>query len=123
MERWITCEMRRTSIAPEIFRYGDNFCPGQEVTTQVIQPESMASCIQVGIALAINNCENGICPAPAEALGCVLYAGPWTPEDHQSGGFFTVTLPSYLGDDPAISTLTHLCPLGARELQFIAIIH
>ncbi|KAG1743640.1 uncharacterized protein EDB91DRAFT_1125208 [Suillus paluster] len=101
---------------------GENFFPGQEVTAQVIQPESMASCIQVGIALAINNCANDICPAPADALGSVLYAGSWTPENHQVGGSyqnFTVTLPSYLAEGPAIFTLTHLCLLGAAPYPFL----
>jgi len=100
---------------------GDTFSPGQKVTAQVILPGSIASCIQVGIALAINSCPNGVCPAPAEALGSVLYAGPWTPTNHQSGGFyqnFTVTLPSYLGG-PAIFTLTHLCLLGAAPYPFL----
>ncbi|KAG2361615.1 hypothetical protein BDR07DRAFT_1286680 [Suillus spraguei] len=101
---------------------GDNFCPGQELTAQVIQPESMASCIQVGIALAIDNCANGSCPEPAQELGSVLYAGPWTPESHTPGGFyqnFTVTVPSYLANGPAIFTLTHLCLLGAAPYPFL----
>lgn len=85
----------------------------------------MSSCIQVGIALAIDNCQNGICPAPADALGSVLYAGPWTPESHPPSGSyenFTVTLPSYLAEGPAIFTLTHLCLLGVWELQYIVCI-
>ncbi|KAG2343540.1 hypothetical protein BDR05DRAFT_975843 [Suillus weaverae] len=101
---------------------GDNLCPGQEVAVQVIQPESMASCIQVGIALAINNCVNGSCPDPAEALGSVLYAGPWTPDNYLPGGFyqnFTITIPSYLAEGPAIFTLTHLCLLGAAPFPFL----
>ncbi|KAG2036648.1 hypothetical protein BDR03DRAFT_959071 [Suillus americanus] len=101
---------------------GDSFCPGQNVTAQVIQPESLASCIQVGIALAIDNCANGSCPDPAVALGSVLYAGPWTPESHPPGGFyqnFTVTIPSYLAEGPAIFTLTHLCLLGAAPYPFL----
>ncbi|KAG1802355.1 uncharacterized protein BJ212DRAFT_1470182 [Suillus subaureus] len=101
---------------------GDNFCPGQEVVVQAIQPESLASCIQVGIALAIDDCVNGSCPDPAEALGSVLYAGSWTPENHPPGGFyqnFTVTIPSYLAEGPAIFTLTHLCLLGAAPYPFL----
>ncbi|KAJ8591241.1 hypothetical protein M405DRAFT_851409 [Rhizopogon salebrosus TDB-379] len=103
---------------------GNTFSPGQKVTAQVILPGSIASCIQVGIALAINSCQNGVCPAPAEALGSVLYAGPWTPTkalNHPPGGFyqnFTVTIPSYLGG-PAIFTLTHLCLLGAAPYPLL----
>jgi hypothetical protein len=101
---------------------GDNFTPGQEVVAQVILPQSIESCIQVGIALAIDNCANGSCPNPADVLGSVLYAGPWTPESHPPGGFyqnFTVTIPSYLATGPAIFTLTHLCLLGAGPYPFL----
>ncbi|KAG2110795.1 hypothetical protein DEU56DRAFT_704858, partial [Suillus clintonianus] len=100
---------------------GAQFSPGQTVAVQVIRPTSMASCIQVGIALAINNCANG-CPHPADALGSVLYAGPWTPQNPLPGGYyqnFTVTIPSYLAVGPAIFTLTHLCLLGAAPYPFL----
>ena len=40
---------------------------------------SMASCIDVGIALAINSCTSGVCPQPSQELGSVLYAGPLEP--------------------------------------------
>ncbi|KAG2068948.1 hypothetical protein BDR04DRAFT_1102343 [Suillus decipiens] len=97
---------------------GDNFCPGQQLDARVIQPVSMADCIQVGIALGIKSCVNGSCPDPADGLGSVLYAGPWTPDTHTIGidgpyQNFTVTIPSYLAEGLAIFTLTHLCLLGA----------
>ncbi|KAH7923630.1 hypothetical protein BV22DRAFT_1015043 [Leucogyrophana mollusca] len=101
---------------------GANFHPNQEVTVQVVQPHSMASCIQVGIALAINPCQNGACVEPATALGDVLYAGPWTPTNQGSGQFFqnfTVTLPSYLEKGEALFTLTHLCLLGGAPFPFL----
>lgn len=107
---------------------------GQNFTAQVIQPvsthhevhhestdqsgwfqESMASCIQVGIALAMDSCTNGVCPQPANELGDVLYAGPWTPTPHNPGGFyqnFTFQVSQYMSTGPAIFTLTHLCLLG-----------
>ena len=75
----------------------------------------MASCIQVGIALAIDNCNDGVCPQPTDQLGDVLYAGPWTPTAHNPGGFyqnFTFQVPTYMTPGPAIFTLTHLCLLG-----------
>ncbi|KAG2119933.1 uncharacterized protein F5147DRAFT_767396 [Suillus discolor] len=86
---------------------GDNFCPSQEVTAQVIQPQSMASTVQVGIALGIANCENGSCPDPADGLGSYLYAGPWTSE----------AMGLLMG--PAIFTLTHFCLIGADWYPFL----
>ncbi|KAG2132202.1 hypothetical protein BD769DRAFT_1603896 [Suillus cothurnatus] len=100
---------------------GDSFTPGQEVVAQVIQPQSIESCIQVDIVLAIDNCVNGSCPKPAVALGSVLYAGHWIPESYPPGGFyqnFTVTIPSYLAKGPAIFTLTYLCLLGVVTHPF-----
>ncbi|KAG2130180.1 uncharacterized protein EDB93DRAFT_85654 [Suillus bovinus] len=35
---------------------------------------------QVGIALAIDSCVNGLCPDPADGSESVLYANTWTPE-------------------------------------------
>ncbi|KIJ69747.1 hypothetical protein HYDPIDRAFT_77261 [Hydnomerulius pinastri MD-312] len=95
---------------------------GQNFNAQVIQPESMASCIQVGIALAVNSCSNGVCPQPTEQLGSVLYAGPWTPTGHAQGGFyqnFTVQVNDYMPKGQAIFTLTHLCLLGGGPVPFL----
>ena len=75
----------------------------------------MASCIQVGIALAMVNCNKGVCPQPANELGSVLYAGPWTPTLHTPGGFyqnFSLQVPQYMSTGSAVFTLTHLCLLG-----------
>ncbi|KAI9569275.1 hypothetical protein HD554DRAFT_2020670 [Boletus coccyginus] len=96
--------------------------PGQSFTSQIIQPESMASCIQVGIALAMNNCNNGVCPQPTDQLGAVLYAGPWTPTGHAQGGFyqnFTLQVPEFMSTGLAIFTLTHLCLLGGGPYPFL----
>ncbi|KAH7930622.1 hypothetical protein BV22DRAFT_1054285 [Leucogyrophana mollusca] len=103
---------------------GTILSPGQKIGVQVVQPESMASCIQVGIALAINACHTPEdCPSPAQELGDVLYAGPWTPTAHSNGGGFyqniTVEVPSFSTATPAIFTLTHLCLLGAGPAPFL----
>ncbi|KAF8834565.1 hypothetical protein BDN67DRAFT_914734 [Paxillus ammoniavirescens] len=95
--------------------------PGQSFTAQVIQPGSMASCIQVGIALAMDTCTNGVCPQPTDQLGDVLYAGPWTPTGHPQGGFyqnFTLQVPDFT-PGPAVFTLTHLCLLGGGPYPFL----
>ena len=80
---------------------------------------SMASCIQVGIALAMNHC-SGACPQPESQLGSVLYAGPWNPVTPKPGyGYyqdFTLQVPQYMTTGPAIFTLTHLCLLGVGDM-------
>ncbi|KAF9235577.1 hypothetical protein BU15DRAFT_77894 [Melanogaster broomeanus] len=89
---------------------------GKNFTAEVILPFSMASCIQVGIALALDSCSNGVCPQPQSQLGSVLYAGPWNPVTLKPGqGYyqdFTMQISEYQPKGHAIFTLTHLCLLG-----------
>ncbi|KIJ13304.1 hypothetical protein PAXINDRAFT_170587 [Paxillus involutus ATCC 200175] len=95
--------------------------PGKNFNAQIIQPGSMASCIQVGIALAMATCPNGVCPQPTAQLGNVLYAGPWTPTTHPQGGSyqnFTLQVPDFT-PGPAVFTLTHLCLLGAAPYPLL----
>ncbi|KAH0840309.1 hypothetical protein J3R83DRAFT_1320, partial [Lanmaoa asiatica] len=77
---------------------------------------SMASCIDVRIALALNSCTDGACPQPTQGLRSVLYAGPWNPTILQPGvGFyqnFMFQLSQYQPAGPAIFTLTHFCLAG-----------
>lgn len=79
----------------------------------------MASCIQVGIALAVDHC-SGTCPQPQSQLGDVLYAGPWNPVTPKPGyGYiqdFTVQVSPSMPKGPAIFTLTHLCLLGVSDM-------
>ncbi|KAI6040410.1 hypothetical protein EDC04DRAFT_2894146 [Pisolithus marmoratus] len=100
---------------------GDVLTIGQDFTVQVVQPGSIASVIQIGIALAIDNCSNGVCPQPTDQLGDVLYAGAWTPTGHAEGGFyqnFTVQVGEYFPVGPAVFTLTHFCLLGGGPVPF-----
>ncbi|KAH7920630.1 hypothetical protein BV22DRAFT_1198763 [Leucogyrophana mollusca] len=95
---------------------GTVLSPGETVEAQVVRPNSIIGCTEVGIALAINSCPDGECTPPSSALGNVLYAGPFTPTAHVGDGYyqnFTVTIPDYLDEGSAIFTLTHLCLLGA----------
>ncbi|KIJ13305.1 hypothetical protein PAXINDRAFT_13875 [Paxillus involutus ATCC 200175] len=95
----------------------------QNFNAQVILPYSMASCIDVGIALALNSCTNGVCPQPAQELGSVLYAGPWNPTILKPGvGFyqnFTLQLSEYQPIGQAIFTLTHFCLAGAGPVPYL----
>ncbi|KAF8555586.1 hypothetical protein OG21DRAFT_856962 [Imleria badia] len=68
------------------------------------------------------NCNGGVCPQPANQLGDVLYAGPWTPAPHAPVGFyqnFSLQVPQYMSAGPAVFTLTHLCLLGAAPYPFL----
>ncbi|KAH7930621.1 hypothetical protein BV22DRAFT_1124664 [Leucogyrophana mollusca] len=98
--------------------------PGENVNVQVIQPYHMDPKIQVGIALAINQCKNNVCDDPSQKLGSVLYAGRFEPNVSIGLGYyqnFTVTLPDYIGSGPGILTVTHLVLTGLTprpELEY-----
>ncbi|KAB8201840.1 hypothetical protein BDV34DRAFT_201933 [Aspergillus parasiticus] len=95
---------------------------GSKFTAQVLQPGSVQTCIEVGIALAVNSCDNDVCPQPSDQLGNVLYAGPWTPTAHPSSGSyqnFNLQVPEYMPEGLATFTLTHLCLLGAGPVPLL----
>ncbi|KAI9574264.1 hypothetical protein HD554DRAFT_2045851 [Boletus coccyginus] len=89
---------------------------GKNFTAQIVRPTALMGCTEVGIALAIANCNGKVCPQPAVQLGSVLYAGSFAPTTPTQGGFyqnFSVQVPAFMTSGASIFTLTHLCLLGA----------
>ncbi|KIJ69723.1 hypothetical protein HYDPIDRAFT_120694 [Hydnomerulius pinastri MD-312] len=89
---------------------------GPNIQAQIIRPNSIEGCIEVGIALGVNSCTNGVCPSPADQIGAVLYSGSYNPTGKLEGAEFenfTVVVPEFLAPGEAIFTLTHLCLIGA----------
>lgn len=111
--------------------------PGQNFTAQIILPVSprneashsyllnlirqisMADVVQVGIALALNDCPNGVCNAQPDCpLYYPLYVGPWTPNTSGRGGYyqnFTLKVPDGMPAGPAVFTLVHFGLMGVTS--------
>ncbi|KAK2459499.1 hypothetical protein APHAL10511_008483 [Amanita phalloides] len=76
--------------------------PGQKLTVQVVQPDSIEGPIVIGLAIGFSSCENGPCPPPSQSVGTAVYEGPYHPALHHTTPYtfpyenFTVVVPSYL---------------------------
>ncbi|KAH0840310.1 hypothetical protein J3R83DRAFT_1321 [Lanmaoa asiatica] len=109
---------RGKDFTAEVILPVSNTSTRHELVTAYLYQISMASCIQVGIALAVDNC-SGTCPQPQSQLGDVLYAGPWNPVTPKPGyGYiqnFTVKISQSMPKGLGIFTLTHLCLLGVGD--------
>ncbi|KAF8343367.1 hypothetical protein F5887DRAFT_1075924 [Amanita rubescens] len=74
--------------------------PVQNLTVQVVQPDSIIGPIIVGLAIGLEPCSAGCQPANVSSGEINLYVGPYKPVLHKQdprGGFyqnFTVFIPS-----------------------------
>ncbi|KAF8701706.1 hypothetical protein AX14_014465 [Amanita brunnescens Koide BX004] len=82
--------------------------PGQHLTVQVVQPDSIEGPIIVGLAIGISSpCTTSQpCQPPSQSVGDDLYAGPFKPVLHQGqpGKFYqnyTVQVPTFVGKGQA----------------------
>ncbi|KAI9463148.1 hypothetical protein HD554DRAFT_2330292 [Boletus coccyginus] len=93
---------------------GTVLSPGQNFAAQLLVFPSLVGCSDVGIALAMASCDNGVCPQPTDRLGSVLYAGPFTPTQYPEGYYqnFSVQVPQSMNTGPATFTLTRFCLYG-----------
>ncbi|KAF9068134.1 hypothetical protein BDP27DRAFT_1295460 [Rhodocollybia butyracea] len=92
---------------------------GQPFVVQVVQPDSIISSIEVGLAIGVLHCTATPCQAdPITQLGDVLYYGPYDPEFHEPGQQpyqnFTVTIPEGEFDGQ-----TGIAQLGVVRLRLI----
>ncbi|KAF9524265.1 hypothetical protein CPB83DRAFT_898019 [Crepidotus variabilis] len=77
---------------------GSNISPNQQITVQVVRPNSIQGSTEVGLAIGLLMCQQNPCPPPSGQLGSVLYTGQFSPQPMGMGQYyqnFTVTVPSY----------------------------
>ncbi|KXN85697.1 hypothetical protein AN958_10880 [Leucoagaricus sp. SymC.cos] len=73
---------------------------GQDLTVQIVRPNSIMGSIEVGLVLSFQYCKaSGTCPNPTNELGSIMYVGKLDPDFHEIPGKpyenFTVTLPNF----------------------------
>ncbi|GLB41549.1 hypothetical protein LshimejAT787_1001490 [Lyophyllum shimeji] len=71
---------------------------GEQIVVQVVRPNSIMGSIEVGLAIGLQSCADRPCAPANQAIGTVLYHGPYDPEFHEKPGMpyqnFTVTVPT-----------------------------
>jgi len=76
---------------------------GQNITVQIVRPNSIEGSQEVGLAIGLVNCPTSPCPTPAEEMGRVLYAGSFNPQLHEIPGEpyqnFSVYIPTVAEGD------------------------
>ncbi|KAF5352837.1 hypothetical protein D9756_006102 [Leucocoprinus leucothites] len=106
---------------------------GQNMTVQVVVPNSIMGSIEVGIVLSFQYCPlPNPCPNPTNQLGSILYVGKLEAKFHEIPGQpyenFTITIPDYDFWDPApaqiIENRFHLIgagPAAVLETNTVAV--
>ena len=80
--------------------------------------------IEVALVIAVNPCGGPCHNPPGDALGTILFNGPWNPQFQTSPPFgplqnFTLTLPSTLPAGPAQLAVFHVALIGVSCLLFL----
>ncbi|KAG2121924.1 hypothetical protein DEU56DRAFT_89430 [Suillus clintonianus] len=96
---------------------------GSNFTVDIVRPDFQSSTQEVAVVIAIQSC-NPTC-WPGEALGDILYNGPYSPQvpkpnpgNLQPYQNFTVQVPSYLMGN-ALLTVTHVALIGAGPIAWM----
>ncbi|KAF8157977.1 hypothetical protein B0H34DRAFT_656469 [Crassisporium funariophilum] len=94
-----TAAAQRSFIAAPLS--GANITPGQQLTVQIIRPNSLQGSTEVGIVIGLQSCvthPDGQCAPPNQSVGSVLFNGDYNPQLHEQPGRpyqnFTVTIPT-----------------------------
>ncbi|KAM6491318.1 hypothetical protein JOM56_013557 [Amanita muscaria] len=93
-----------------------NVHPGQSLTVQIVQPNSIEGSFTLGIALGIQSCVSSPCAAPSDQMGNVLYNGPFNPKRHpqtQPYQNFTVQIPTWMASGSAQLNVAYAALWGA----------
>ncbi|KDQ54518.1 hypothetical protein JAAARDRAFT_38192 [Jaapia argillacea MUCL 33604] len=104
---------------------GSTVCAGCNIKVEVDRPNSLTGSEEVAIIIAMRSCNSGGCISPEDALGNVLYTGPYNPQysttpdgkpPHQN---FTVEVPTSFITGPATLSVTHFSLIGAGPEPFL----
>ncbi|PLB50737.1 hypothetical protein P170DRAFT_435919 [Aspergillus steynii IBT 23096] len=105
---------------------GHSLKAGEELIVQVQRPNSLTGSQEVGVAIGIQSCANGPCHPPKDAMGQILYNGPFKPVYHEHSlppyENFTVTVPDSVASGEAVIGVAHVSLVGAGPFPFLEVL-
>ncbi|KAH7910753.1 hypothetical protein BJ138DRAFT_1101590 [Hygrophoropsis aurantiaca] len=107
---------------------GTTLVAGSNYTFQVGMPDQPTTDDEIAIAIGLISCPNGQCPYPDyEALGQVLYQGPFDPQFgpayYNLYQNFTVQIPASFPTGQALLGAVHFVLIGAEYSPYIEAIN
>ncbi|KAF8336754.1 hypothetical protein F5887DRAFT_986365 [Amanita rubescens] len=91
--------------------------PGKNFTVELDRPNSLTGSIDVSVVIAIASCAESPCGPPADALGYIMYQGPYKPIYYQEykppHENFTVAVPHGFPKGHAQLNVAHFALVGA----------
>ncbi|KZT29628.1 hypothetical protein NEOLEDRAFT_1106062 [Neolentinus lepideus HHB14362 ss-1] len=108
---------------------GSTISVGTNITVEVDRPDTLTGSQEIAIVIAIRSCYGGVCIDPADALGSVLYTGPFDPQFTSEPGTaskpphqnFSVAIPGTLQTGLATLSVTHFSLVGASPFPLFEI--
>ncbi|PAV17831.1 hypothetical protein PNOK_0631700 [Pyrrhoderma noxium] len=104
----------------------DTWTAGHDELVSVVKPDALTGSTEVGIAITLKHCIQNPCEDASEALGSVLYSGPYNPQFGPGMGGqpyqnFTLTIPGGIQSGPAVLSVAHANLIGAGPFFFTEI--
>lgn len=83
--------------------------------------DALTGSTEVGIAITLKHCTQNPCEDTSEALGSVLYSGPYNPQFGPGMGGqpyqnFTLTIPGGIQSGPAVLSVAHANLIGVSGI-------
>ncbi|KAJ6493999.1 hypothetical protein C8R47DRAFT_1118009 [Mycena vitilis] len=104
---------------------GTSVTAGSNITVELDRPDTLTGSTEVAVIIGFFSCTStgSVCPGPSEALGTILYNGPYDPE-FQPGPKppyqnFTVTIPPSAPKGKAQLGVAHFSLVGASEVPIL----
>ncbi|KAG1827630.1 uncharacterized protein BJ212DRAFT_65931 [Suillus subaureus] len=108
---------------------GTSVSPGKNITVTIGKPDSLSASEEVAVVIAIRSCARDLCAPQVEALGDILYNGPFNPRtnSNQPTQDFNIRIPQSTSNGNALLTVTHFALIGAgprpwMELKNVSVV-
>ncbi|KAJ5774138.1 hypothetical protein N7457_009034 [Penicillium paradoxum] len=96
---------------------------GKDVIIQIQRPNTLTGSKEMAVAIGLSSCKSSPCRSAADAIGTILYNGPFKPEYHENNRppyeNFTVKVPSDAVLGKSQINVAHAALIGAGPSAFL----